>query len=139
MSIETMIFGTAVNSETQNLPPAQNPDATPSTPKSPNLVSPSNSVPYIVRFAGGAGVPCSVADVLMAVRPRPDATSLLEGALWSPFDPLASPRARDPPEAARPLALELDRATPNAPSLSEWRLPGRSGFAAGEGDVGGSG
>ena len=93
----------------------------------------------MVRFAGGAGVPCSVAEVLIAVRPRPEATSLLEGALWSPLDPLASPRVKEPPEAARPLALELERGTPNAPNRSEWRLPGRSGFAAGEGDVGGSG
>jgi len=72
----------------------------------------------------------------MAVKPMPDATSLLEGALWSPLGPLASPRAKEPP---RPLALELDRGTPYAPNRSECRLPGRSGFAAGEGDVGGSG
>ena len=36
--------------------PAQNPEATPSTPKSPNRVSLSSSVPYIVRFICAPGV-----------------------------------------------------------------------------------
>jgi hypothetical protein len=34
----------------------QKPDATPSTPKSPNLVSPSSSVPYIVLRIKGASL-----------------------------------------------------------------------------------
>ena len=36
--------------------PAQKPDATPSTPKSPKRVSLSSSVPYIVRFICAPGV-----------------------------------------------------------------------------------
>lgn len=43
-------------SQKRGAAPVQNPVATPSTPKSPKRVSPSSSVPYIVRFIGRAGV-----------------------------------------------------------------------------------
>lgn len=50
-------FGRSFVSIGSYLPPAQKPALllpTPSTPKSPNRVSPSSSVPYIVRFKGAS-------------------------------------------------------------------------------------
>lgn len=70
----------------------------------------------------------------MAVNPICDATSLLDGILWSPADPLVSPCVCG---TVRPLLERLPiRWGPNGPIVSEW---GRSGAFAGEGDVGGSG
>src|SRR5579863_8959289 len=60
----------------QNLAPLQKPVATPSTPKSPNLVSPSNSVPYIVRRTRAAGVSSTLLST--EVIPNPAPTSLLD-------------------------------------------------------------
>lgn len=58
------------------------PVATPSTPKSPNRVSPSSSVPYIVRFIGGAGVSGGSGSVLLIPKDIPisvlDATRLVK-------------------------------------------------------------
>lgn len=128
----------------QCLPPAQKPVATPSTPKSPNRVSPSNSVPYIVRRAGGTGVPSSVAAVRNTVSPKPEATSLLDGCLCIPpahiegFMPLSCPPV-GPPDLLLPVVPELPRRCPKIPSCSDWRLRGRSMLFAGDGDVGGSG
>ena len=64
----------------QNLAPVQKPVATPSTPKSPNLVSPSNSVPYIVRRTKAAGVSSTL--VGTEVIPNPAPTSLLDALRW---------------------------------------------------------
>src|SRR5882757_3301558 len=91
------------------------PVATPSTPKSPNLVSSSNSVPYIVRRAGGTGVPSSIAVVRKTVSPKPDATSLLDGCLCRPpihvdeFSPPSCPPDIGPPDTLLPVVPELPR------------------------------
>ena len=75
-----MQLPTGRNTTNQNLPPGQKPVATPSTPKSPNLVSPSSSVPYIVRRTEAIGV--SSRRTGTGVIPNPTPTSLLDALCW---------------------------------------------------------